>query len=132
MKKVYVAKKPSRFTKGKYPEVDGTIRIDVSSASKNKLNGVPMNQLSPMKLFMTKEQCLFENYRQFGKVYDCHVDDDGNIQDNYWIWRQNGRKLDKGKRRPFPKKLNKKHGVRLQFQKLEEDAPHQSLKKHIS
>lgn len=99
--KVYIAKKPSRGTAGKYPEVDGVVRIDVSSGSKKKLNGINMSDLSPMKLKING--VIFENYWQYGKVYDCHVDEYGNIKDTYWTWRENGRNSNKGKRRPLPK-----------------------------
>src|SRR5690554_2912548 len=99
--KVYIAKKPSRGAAGKYPEVDGVVRIDVSSGSKKKLNGINMSDLSPMKLKING--VIFENYWQYGKVYDCHVDEYGNIKDTYWTWRENGRNSNKGKRRPLPK-----------------------------
>lgn len=89
------------------PAIEGCIRIDVTSGSRKKVNGLEVKSLSPFVLGPvmtgTDEECkLFENFWQYGKKYleKNHIYDR-----NKWLsFRTKGFASTKACRRPVPGK----------------------------
>lgn len=99
---VAVAQKPRRGSTSKYPELEGFLRVDVTSGSNKKLGGVLVRDLLSPMLLRTTEGVIFENFWQYSKVYPGlgHLGDDGMPNDVWREWRRRGFALAKGTRTP--------------------------------
>ena len=103
---VRIGKKKPRGVKGaKNPIISGYKNIDATSGSVNKIVGhLAKLAFSPMYLGPIEKQDvtakLFENYWQYSKVYKelGHIDDEGNVTDKWFEFRDKGFSKDKGDR----------------------------------
>ncbi len=118
---VRIAKKPYR---GAHPVTKGYLNVDASSGSMLKLGGQECRfAFSPMHLGPVVEKDLFdktddiefhtavvfENYWQYGKLFPGlkHIDNKGNICDEWFEFRRIGYAKEKGDRHPKGTKTEK-------------------------
>lgn len=113
---IWVGSRPGRGSKYAYPEQPNTIRIDVSSGSMKKINGLSMKNLSPLFLGPVydpdgNEYVTFENLWQYNKVYPQlgHWDPINKKPTEKWYsWREKGMtKLKGGKGIRTPDEVSK-------------------------
>ncbi len=85
----------------KVPE--GSLVINTTSRCTNWSRGLSPFFLNPGKLYGNHSAKNVENAWQYSKVYKEHLDDKGNITDEYFYWAKEGWNLDSAVRYPMGK-----------------------------
>ena len=80
-----------------------TSYINTTSRSNNWSKGLSPFFLGPIPLYGNREAKNMENAWQFAKVYQGHVDTEGNLLPSYWEWAEAGWANKKAHRYPMPK-----------------------------
>jgi hypothetical protein len=66
------------------------ITVNTTSRSDNWSRELSPFLLGPVQLYAGLEAKCHENAWQFSKVYDCHVDCNGDPSQDYWFWATKG------------------------------------------
>lgn len=106
---IRIAQKKRRGVAGDCnPTFPGVKNIDVTSGSMNKLNGrLVKYNFSPLLIGPCKDFRIFENYWQYGKIWNYHLDDNDKINIEWKRFNQSGKSLTIGKRHP----LSREYGL---------------------
>ena len=113
---IWVGARPGRASKNDFPQQPNTIRIDVSSGSMKKIDGLAMKAFSPLLLGPVydtdnNKYVTFENLWQYNKVFPQlgHWDPINKEPTAKWYeWRKNGMsKLKNGKGIRTPDEITK-------------------------